>query len=53
MGIQNGFGYGSRDKGVGLDKDSVFGFIQFPDDGLCASTVRGKVDLPSGGSFLG
>ena len=28
------------------------GFIQFPDDSVCAASVGGEIDLPGGGLFL-
>ena len=55
MSTYQGFGNWGGGEGVGLDENGAFGFIQFPDDGICGSAVGGEVDLPvaGGGFFLG
>jgi hypothetical protein len=36
-----------------LNQDGALGFIQFPNDSVCASAVRGEVDSPvTSGGFL-
>jgi hypothetical protein len=53
MGIQKGLGDGSRREAIGLNQDGALGFIQFPNDSVCASAVRGEVDFPgTSGGFL-
>ena len=55
VGIQQGFGNWCRGEGVGLDEDGALGFVQFPDDSICATSMWGEVDFPGAGGelFLG